>query len=319
MKVSRNDPCPCGSGAKYKKCCIPKYDQPIPQKVKALWDFESFAERTWNVEKLEAMSEAEILGKLNELGIRTNRTQFAKQAAGHISADEISEKWISQLSPSIDDFDEDFPLLAAEELWKRWLPDQFSLYHLEDMLEDYLDNDPDERILERFWGIWAALRDHILLPYKCRSLEQFMERFDFPYEMNAVFFDTEPDMIKECWNRQEEYPESWDRLILLYWDMLKHLTDMSKDNKLNVHRSYAEAHFYKGDINTGNALFKQLTDEHPEWAWGYVGWGDMYNPRRSFTSASDKGEALRLYRLGLEKASSDKDILEERIKELMIQ
>lgn len=23
-KISRNDPCPCGSGAKYKRCCIDK-------------------------------------------------------------------------------------------------------------------------------------------------------------------------------------------------------------------------------------------------------------------------------------------------------
>lgn len=22
MKISRNDPCPCGSGIKYKKCCL---------------------------------------------------------------------------------------------------------------------------------------------------------------------------------------------------------------------------------------------------------------------------------------------------------
>jgi preprotein translocase subunit SecA len=25
-KVGRNDPCPCGSGKKYKKCCYPRYD-----------------------------------------------------------------------------------------------------------------------------------------------------------------------------------------------------------------------------------------------------------------------------------------------------
>ncbi len=25
VKVGRNDPCPCGSGKKYKKCCYPKY------------------------------------------------------------------------------------------------------------------------------------------------------------------------------------------------------------------------------------------------------------------------------------------------------
>jgi preprotein translocase subunit SecA len=23
-KVGRNDPCPCGSGKKYKKCCLPR-------------------------------------------------------------------------------------------------------------------------------------------------------------------------------------------------------------------------------------------------------------------------------------------------------
>ena len=27
-KVGRNDPCPCGSGKKYKKCCI---DKPVPE------------------------------------------------------------------------------------------------------------------------------------------------------------------------------------------------------------------------------------------------------------------------------------------------
>ncbi len=26
-KVRRNDPCPCGSGLKFKKCCLKKYEQ----------------------------------------------------------------------------------------------------------------------------------------------------------------------------------------------------------------------------------------------------------------------------------------------------
>ncbi len=30
LKVGRNDPCPCGSGKKYKDCCLPKGE-------KALW------------------------------------------------------------------------------------------------------------------------------------------------------------------------------------------------------------------------------------------------------------------------------------------
>ncbi len=31
MRIGRNDPCPCGSGKKYKKCCFSK-DQPEKKK-----------------------------------------------------------------------------------------------------------------------------------------------------------------------------------------------------------------------------------------------------------------------------------------------
>lgn len=27
MEIGRNDPCPCGSGKKYKKCCLGKDEQ----------------------------------------------------------------------------------------------------------------------------------------------------------------------------------------------------------------------------------------------------------------------------------------------------
>jgi hypothetical protein len=33
--IGRNDPCPCGSGKKYKKCCI---DKPSPIKLARLED-----------------------------------------------------------------------------------------------------------------------------------------------------------------------------------------------------------------------------------------------------------------------------------------
>lgn len=36
-KISRNDPCPCGSGKKYKQCCIDKpIHKPLPFKATLL-------------------------------------------------------------------------------------------------------------------------------------------------------------------------------------------------------------------------------------------------------------------------------------------
>jgi hypothetical protein len=35
MKVGRNDPCPCGSGNKYKKCCLAKDQASAIQAIEA--------------------------------------------------------------------------------------------------------------------------------------------------------------------------------------------------------------------------------------------------------------------------------------------
>lgn len=35
MKIGRNDPCPCGSGKKYKQCCLPKESMSTEQLIRA--------------------------------------------------------------------------------------------------------------------------------------------------------------------------------------------------------------------------------------------------------------------------------------------
>ena len=34
MKIGRNDLCPCGSGKKYKNCCLRKETMGIPDRIK---------------------------------------------------------------------------------------------------------------------------------------------------------------------------------------------------------------------------------------------------------------------------------------------
>ena len=35
-KIGRNAPCPCGSGKKYKKCCLPLFDSSSPQQKNSI-------------------------------------------------------------------------------------------------------------------------------------------------------------------------------------------------------------------------------------------------------------------------------------------
>jgi len=37
-KIGRNDPCPCGSGLKYKKCCLPHVNEVTPEPKKSTRD-----------------------------------------------------------------------------------------------------------------------------------------------------------------------------------------------------------------------------------------------------------------------------------------
>lgn len=39
MSIGRNDPCPCGSGKKYKKCCLNRVVQGVPPAVERLSAF----------------------------------------------------------------------------------------------------------------------------------------------------------------------------------------------------------------------------------------------------------------------------------------
>lgn len=67
-KTGRNDPCPCGSGRKYKKCCLPSDSLPAPAATAAL-ELPDLALRA-EVEHLDELSNAVVhqlrAGRLDE-------------------------------------------------------------------------------------------------------------------------------------------------------------------------------------------------------------------------------------------------------------
>ncbi len=55
-KIGRNEPCPCGSGKKYKKCCIDKPPQTFMRE-----DFLRHLRSFWTYEEVNEMSTIEII------------------------------------------------------------------------------------------------------------------------------------------------------------------------------------------------------------------------------------------------------------------
>jgi tetratricopeptide (TPR) repeat protein len=66
-KVGRNAPCPCGSGKKYKKCCLPLHQQSSPQEfspgpvtlVPGFTELDSLSNRVVDLIEEGRMEEAE--------------------------------------------------------------------------------------------------------------------------------------------------------------------------------------------------------------------------------------------------------------------
>ena len=48
MSIGRNDPCPCGSNKKYKKCCLLKLDQMKANSLALHKEFQAVMDASWD-------------------------------------------------------------------------------------------------------------------------------------------------------------------------------------------------------------------------------------------------------------------------------
>ena len=83
----------------------------------------------------------------------------------------------------------------------------------------------------------------------------------------------------------------------------------------NMKRAIAESYYVLGDSNTGEEYFKKLIEEHPDYIWGYIGYGDMYSmPFNDGVVDFDKAEEI--YSMALRMDLKNKEDLLDRLDDL---
>jgi hypothetical protein len=162
-KIGRNDPCPCGSGRKYKKCCLrtgriprdmneftwtpeqmtvnrlslmrcgewlqdnPAFLDELAERLKAVaphTDLKGHINKLWDSRKVERMATEDILLKLASMGVAVDARTFVNLAKGYVSAIQMAEEQFYTRDVVCDHYDDDFIWVAACELWRRLLPDR---------------------------------------------------------------------------------------------------------------------------------------------------------------------------------------------------
>jgi len=62
-KIKRNDPCPCGSGKKYKDCCYPKvYEETFPKNIMASFTMDNGSKISKLITSIESIPKHNLNG-----------------------------------------------------------------------------------------------------------------------------------------------------------------------------------------------------------------------------------------------------------------
>jgi tetratricopeptide (TPR) repeat protein len=151
-KVGRNEPCPCGSGKKYKKCCLPREREQqrlattgesarARERESRARERERERERTRARAETRARERSRVAGLstealvegLERLGLRHPEDEVRAAPSRTARATELAEEWAKRTLSSSHE-EELFLLFAAQELWRRLHPDQPSV----EMIDEWL-------------------------------------------------------------------------------------------------------------------------------------------------------------------------------------
>ena len=305
-KIGRNAPCPCGSGKKFKKCCIDK----VPSIS------EPSREYHWSFEEIEELTTKEIISKLRGFGVNFDEGQFQKDVKSFYSACELADHWKKKFTITAIRFDLDFIWMACILLWKRLAPDVINSEQLDDLMQegyDLVQAEGKDKTVEgcKLWlQVWEHLKHRFTNDMK--SVEDAEKVFsglqslynwcqDFEQELhNAGIYDQSfyQKRIEYCREFYSFFPDS-DELLTI-----------------NMKRAAAESYFFLGKVEEGDQAFEALIEEFPDNVWGYIGWGDMYYLFSASGVDKNLTKAKKIYQMALNINSEEIEYVIERIESL---
>lgn len=345
MKIGRNDPCPCGSGKKYKRCCLESSDvrsireiQPelvsrgldvhpyvvarMAESTRGVRDprlrgkMEQMLRTTWTIGRVAAMTTEAIVEQLRQIGVQPDRERFLALAASHWSACEVADIWFARDPGTGRGKDEDFKLLAACELWKRWIPDRPSMEMLDDWMQEgyaLMEARRPNDVCERWWKVWEVLRSRFTPQMTtCEATRPLFNGMQ-------CLFNWSQDFEMELGNAALQDPH-WLEVGMRYLrEFLDQFTEEDKHLRGNLERSLAELLMQAGEREEAQRILLRRVDNDATDIWNYVALADAYSHdgRRSLGRDLDVAEEwIRRGKAQGLQSDEDRELLDERLEQV---
>lgn len=306
-KVGRNDPCPCGSGKKYKKCCINKQNQVEQKPIKPFFNHLSY-------EEVDELCTEQIIAQLKDLGVPFERDQFLKDIEEYYSAEDISEDWFSDYQLVIGGRMEDFPWLAATVLWNRLAnPNNLSMEKMYQLIEDGYDclgeGDPVSAC-DHWLKAWEGIK------YRVSPVFQTLDYLEERYRGSFYVSEFCQNLEMELFNASLEDPTYLEIRIQYCQEFCRLFPSEDQNIMFNMRRAIADSYGSLKQFNEAEAAFEQLAKDFSDNLWTFIAWGDYYSEKqdRDIQKAKEKYEKA----LSIGKATNDADafVVEERLESL---
>ena len=310
-KVGRNDPCPCGSGKKYKRCCIDadrsreREDRLFSKlgRISSIVDASTnddgvgihpysvirFAEddvvrtafvsdpaggqrRKWTRHAVAALSNADIIATLARFGVQTTRNEFRVAAEPLWSAWELSEGWRREVA-ELPAWDEDFLGLGACELWRRWCSDRPSVEMLDDWMQEGYAQAKEGRSAEAC-DRWRSLWETLRtrLESAMRSTKDSRGVFNGLELLGNWAYD----FVDEARVAGVDDPRYTEQGIQFIDAFLGQFQDEDEPFRLMLRAEAGSLCFLAGQREEGERRLRTLIAEYPDQAIGYVTLSDAY-------------------------------------------
>jgi tetratricopeptide (TPR) repeat protein len=326
MKIGRNEPCPCGSGKKYKKCCSPKFDISAakPNAIHTVRNPNILTQKSNSYSanaffmsgEVRGLSDEQMIDRFAVLGIPLLKEQFRSDLMEHLDISNLSKAWREKYNPHIEDDDIDFIYVALEHLGQKWAADIWDTDKFRKLIEDleWIDDSKEEQKLNIYRTFWEKLKTVYIIPHRYSSFEQLRDHYEWSDEPEWFISEYEMELGNAMIGKAEsELQDLANERIELCTDVLKLLPNTDEINLLNYRKAIGETYGRMGDYLKADECFQSLTEEHPNWVWGYIGWGSLYTFKDEHR---DLEKATRIFNIGLDRCKEDRDVLLERLNDL---
>lgn len=308
-KVGRNDPCPCGSGKKYKKCCIGKSSPEILHNK-----FKQYLDSFLSYEEVNKMSTEEIISKLHSMGIAFKRDTFLRDVEKFYSAQQLSENWFKTFKVTATGRDEDFPWLAAWILWERLVPKNIlSMEQMNALIGkgfEYLAENDSKSACDVWLGVWEGIKLKINPDFKN------LDYLDKQYQGTFFISNFCQDLENELCNAGLEDPIYFEKSIKYCKEFCNYFPNEDDLIIHNMKRSIAESYLGLKKIDEAQKELDSLVRDYPNNLWSYIAYGDMYWFGKNEIKDANKAKKFYEKALSVAKDKYDKIAVEERLEDL---